>query len=73
MSLSKCGQHNALSGTDSYVGDDPAASQAAAAVMPDVNGVKLLIASFICLIMAISVLCSSCVTDLPSWSLYCGS
>ena len=67
MSLSKCGQHNALSGIDSYVGDDPAACQAAAAaVMPDDNGVKLLIASFICLIMAISVLCSSCVTDLPS-------
>lgn len=43
---------------------------AAAAVMPDNNGGKLLIAPFICLIMAVSVLCSSCVTGLPSWSLY---
>lgn len=50
-----------------------AAAAAAAAVMPEDSGGKLLMASFICFIMAVRVPCNSCVMDFPSWSLYWGS
>lgn len=47
-----------------------AAYHAAVTVLVDDRGDKLLMPSFICLIMAVRVACSSSVTGLPSCSLY---